>query len=68
MMKGKTIGLIVWVILTSILVTLFITNVGWEKFLFIFSLVFWTVVTYRTKFFTQKPIIRDYTKYFKKHR
>ena len=67
-MKGKTIGLIVWVILTSVLVTLFVVNMGWEKVLFIFLLVFWSIVAYRTKLFTQKPIIRDLTKCFKKHR
>lgn len=68
MTKGKTIGLTVWVILTTLLVALFVVNMGWEKFLCIFSLVFWSIVAYRTKFFTQRPIIRDYTKYFKKHR
>ncbi len=68
MMKGKTIGFIIWVILTFLLVTLFIVNSGWDNFLFLFSLVFWSMIAYRTRLFTQKPIIRDYSKYFKKHR
>ena len=63
----QIIGLLIWILLSAGIVSLcyYWMNTG-RIFLSIFVLVFWSIVTGRTKGFTKKPVVRDFSKYFKK--
>lgn len=62
----QIIGFIIWALLTVQVVSLCYSWMRGDYLFFgIFIIVFWSVVTGRTKAFTKKPIVRDYVKFFK---
>lgn len=62
----QIIGLIIWALLTIKVVGLCYHWMRGDYLFFgIFIIVFWSIVTGRTRAFTKKPIIRDYVKFFK---
>ena len=67
----KLLEILIWLACTVLVVwgasSLLVCKCGdsWKEYIGILILIFWTVISQRTRAFTKKPVIRDYSKIFK---